>query len=104
MYSEASAPTSASSDNTKIPSSAYLGITFSLNPNSSKEQIIPFDSVPRNFVFLILIFSGKFAHVKVKITFCPCLIFGVQQKIYTVLISHNSIFVLYIWSYLSISL
>src|SRR5699024_11048343 len=54
-------PIVTSSGKTKIPSATSFGTYFSSIPNSCREQIIPFDSTPRNFTFFILKFPGKTA-------------------------------------------
>ncbi len=52
-----------------------------LNPNSSIEQIIPFDSIPRNLTFLILKSLPKVALGKATITFWPAATLGAPQII-----------------------
>src|SRR5699024_8945300 len=76
-----SSPISTFSGKIKIPSSISFGTYFSSIPISCKEQIIPFDSTPRNLTFLIFTFPGKTAPGLATITFCPCLIFGAPHII-----------------------
>src|SRR5699024_4691402 len=52
-------PISVSSGKTIIPSTNSDGINLSSTLNSCREQIIPFDSIPRNLTFFILKLPGK---------------------------------------------
>ena len=56
MYASGSPPIGASGSKTYIPVSSASN---SFTPNSSNEQIIPLDSIPLIFDFLILKFPGN---------------------------------------------
>src|SRR5699024_9541755 len=61
MISSTDDTISVSSGKTIIPSANSDGINLSSTLNSCREQIIPFDSIPRNLTFLILKLPGKTA-------------------------------------------
>ena len=64
-----------------MPFAYFSGTKLSGNPISCKPQIIPFDSFPRNLLFLILTLLAIRAPGKATTTFSPAATFGAPQTI-----------------------
>ena len=76
-----SSPTGASAGSSCIPVLSASLKNFDSIPSSNNEHIIPFDSCPLIFPFLIVISPGSSAPTCATITFNPFLTFGAPHTI-----------------------